>query len=508
MNNNKNNSIFKENEQKANKIATNVIIIALILLIIVWIANIVGIFVVPGFYMNLGCAAGTVVLGVPIVLVKVFKRKDSWLKYIFIGSLVLMIAIVNALLNHHIVVSFSAPILLATIFFDKKLCNRTIWMTLVAITISQLISFNFNDVFALNVDNMQHMIIYFIIPRNLQVFALGKMMTMLCGRIAEIFNNLMGVEEQNEILKKNEEIKNKSLEVSNDLLMYVDDLDETSRVVSNTNQNVVTKTSNVLQNTAENVKSIKAVNERMEEIVEKIESLDKESENIAFLSDTVKDITKENKEKFVSVINSMEMINTGTEDCKEKIEMLGEQSQEIVNIVNVITDISNQTKILSLNASIEAARAGEQGKGFSVVAEEIQKLSDMTRKSVENIGSIIELVVQNTDDAVKAMEANVRNTREGLININHMESASNNINECNGKMIEEISKIYEIEKFIKKNSKEVEEHINNIKVSMDDNYVSLEDMSKSVSESSASTDTLLGMVDKIKNMSSELQSIK
>ena len=49
MENSKNISIYKENEHKANKLATNVIIIALILLIVVWIANIVGIFVVPHF---------------------------------------------------------------------------------------------------------------------------------------------------------------------------------------------------------------------------------------------------------------------------------------------------------------------------------------------------------------------------------------------------------------------------------------------------------------------------
>lgn len=75
-----------------------------------------------------------------------------------------------------------------------------------------------------------------------------------------------------------------------------------------------------------------------------------------------------------------------------KMNELSEETKAINKIVESINDIAGQTGLLSLNASIEAARVGEQGKGFSVVAEEIRKLSIQSVEAVKQIKTIVERI--------------------------------------------------------------------------------------------------------------------
>lgn len=71
-----------------------------------------------------------------------------------------------------------------------------------------------------------------------------------------------------------------------------------------------------------------------------------------------------------------------TGDIKEKFDQL-------TNILTAITNIANQTNMLALNAAIEAARAGEHGRGFAIVAEEVRKLAESSKKAADEIATII-----------------------------------------------------------------------------------------------------------------------
>src|SRR5262249_40080911 len=86
----------------------------------------------------------------------------------------------------------------------------------------------------------------------------------------------------------------------------------------------------------------------------------------------------------------------------------------IGEILGLINSIADQTNLLALNAAIEAARAGEAGSGFAVVAEEVRRLAEDSKKSAKDIEEIVEATQAETHAAVLAMEKGSKQLEGGL----------------------------------------------------------------------------------------------
>ena len=112
-------------------------------------------------------------------------------------------------------------------------------------------------------------------------------------------------------------------------------------------------------------------------------------------------------------IAGMNDIRDQIQDTSKRIKRLGESSQEIGEIVELISDITEQTNVLALNAAIQAASAGEAGRGFSVVAEEVQRLAERSAEATKQIGAIVKTIQTDTQDAVSAMEKSTRGVVDG-----------------------------------------------------------------------------------------------
>jgi len=112
-------------------------------------------------------------------------------------------------------------------------------------------------------------------------------------------------------------------------------------------------------------------------------------------------------------IAGMNDIRAQIQETSKRIKRLGESSLEIGEIVELISDITEQTNVLALNAAIQAASAGEAGRGFTVVAEEVQRLAERSGEATKQIEAIVKTIQADTQDAVAAMEKSTFGVVEG-----------------------------------------------------------------------------------------------
>ncbi len=142
-----------------------------------------------------------------------------------------------------------------------------------------------------------------------------------------------------------------------------------------------------------------------------------------------------------NAIGGMNTIREQIQETSKRIKRLGESSQEIGEITELISDITEQTNVLALNAAIQAASAGEAGRGFSVVAEEVQRLAERSADATREIAALVRTIQTDTQDAVAAMERSTQGVVEGARLSDAAGSALGDIDRVSRRLAELIEQI-------------------------------------------------------------------
>jgi len=161
-------------------------------------------------------------------------------------------------------------------------------------------------------------------------------------------------------------------------------------VIGGISTHLEAQSQNTSDTVTELVNSAQKVNDSLKDSIHEAESMQK--------------VSSEGYAKIVSINEQTGEIHHKTFQMANMVEQLDESSSKINAVVEMVKSISVQTNLLALNSAIEAARAGEHGKGFAVVANEVRKLADQTKSSVEQIADLIQMSNGITTQVVQAIQ--------------------------------------------------------------------------------------------------------
>ncbi|QAA33724.1 methyl-accepting chemotaxis protein [Clostridium manihotivorum] len=191
---------------------------------------------------------------------------------------------------------------------------------------------------------------------------------------------------------------------ANDLL----NINECFSVVQQENHEGMTfikESSQVMVDETRNIdEAIKWCIEGFERYEEKLNAINVKSEKMFKHANSIRTVNSEGMESIYELRDIGNSAGKNFNAINDSIKKLITNLNSINTIAKGVTNISNQTNILSLNASIEAAKAGEFGKSFSVVAEEIGKLSNSIESEMKSINNLIKVINNNINETTESMD--------------------------------------------------------------------------------------------------------
>ncbi|MBI3903420.1 MAG: hypothetical protein HY306_10875 [Nitrosomonadales bacterium] len=170
---------------------------------------------------------------------------------------------------------------------------------------------------------------------------------------------------------------------------------------------------NLLEAAQKQAREINEAGESVHLMSRSIREVDAAASKAAAVGRHTLETTHQGAQAVRNTISGMDGIREQIQETSKRIKRLGESSQEIGEIVDLISDITEQTNVLALNAAIQAVSAGEAGRGFSVVAEEVQRLAERSGEATKKISALVKTIQSDTHDAVAAMEKSTLGVVEG-----------------------------------------------------------------------------------------------
>lgn len=266
--------------------------------------------------------------------------------------------------------------------------------------------------------------------------------------------------------------------------------------VNSSSQQIATGSENLSRLANSSLSDIKDLQRLMDEVTKNVANSAKFAGNASKSAESA-------REKGSKAISMLKDIVEDIQKTSEIVKTLETAAKNIGKVTERIKSIADQTNLLALNAAIEAARAGEHGRGFAVVADEVRKLAEESRKSTEEIAEIVLGVQEGTRKVIDAINDVAKGSETGKEEISAALKMAEEIN----KAVEQINKMLsDVELSVTKSM----EKINNVAKSFEEvastaeeNAASSEETSAAIEEQTAAVNQISTTVDKLYEFSEE-----
>ncbi len=309
----------------------------------------------------------------------------------------------------------------------------------------------------------------------------------------------------NEFITSIRNLISETKEATETVALSSNEIMKTTDEISNTSQEVANTVSDLAESTSKQIEFAEQSNEKVKVVVEGLKKITTNSIYINKLTNTAIETVNSGASTIKEQIKIMDNTKDSSKKVSEVIWNLSTKSNEIGEVVEFINGITEQINLLSLNAAIEAARAGEAGRGFTVVANEVKKLAELSQESTLKISKLITEIQSDIKKSVEEVSNTNKSIDKQAVALKNTDDSLKKIETSVFEVTQKIKEVTAETEAINNSTSVVEDAIGKMVALIETNASSTEEVAASTEEHTASIEEISASMNVLTDLSNNLE---